>query len=219
MPSRIIVRSILLAVAIAFISIYVVSALSEDALWIVLRGNMVASMAALIVCIAAGLSSRSLKRESRRLEFRKNTSESASKDATGWLPLRDSHYINGMGALITSVLLPLMWAASATAVEYARLSECATYGSGTTECNGAGWFVVGIMLWLPVPGVVVLTPVTYVLGRNVLRAAGKAYDWPVRLEYGTHPALKVAQTLRQVQFVLIWCWPVFFVFFVWLIPG
>lgn len=79
-----------------------------------------------------------------------------------------------------------------------------------------GWFVVGIMLMLPVPGVVVLTPVTYVLGRNVLRAAGKAYDWPVRLEYGTHPARKVAQTLRQAQFVLIWCWPVFFVWlFTW----
>jgi len=162
---------------------------------VLLIGNLVAQVAALVVSVLAGLSSNDLKHKIRILEFRKDTSESASKDVTGWRPLRNPHYVRGMAALITSLLLPPMlvgcWAAG---IWDQPLIE--------TDTDFLG-FIALLMLSL---GVVTLTPITYMRGRDVFRAAGEVYDWPVRPAYSTHPALKVARTLRQTQFVLIWCW-------------
>jgi hypothetical protein len=162
---------------------------------VLLIGTLAAQVAAIVVSVLAGLSSNDLKHKIRILEFRKDTSESASKDATGWRPLRNTHYVRGTAALITSVLMPFMvvgcWAAMAWDQPFIE-----------TDWDFLG-FVALLMLSL---GGVVLTLITYMRGRAVLREAGEVYDWPARPAYGTHPALKFARTLRQTQFVLIWCW-------------
>lgn len=206
MPRRSIIRLILIAAAASVLGLLVPAALLGGAFPLFFLGNLAAQVSAIVVSIVAGLSSSGLKHKIRILEFRKDTSENASKDATGWVPLRNPHYVRGMAALITSVLLPLMWAGLIAAGVYAQESACDTYGSGTTECGGMQWLGAVILIYLFLAGVLVLTPITYMLGRDVLRRAGEVYDWPARPAYDTYPALKFAQTLRQTQFVLIWCW-------------
>lgn len=206
MPRRSIIRLILIAAAASVPGILGSALFLGGAFPLFFLGNLVVQVAAIVVSIVAGLSSNRLYRKIRRLESSKDTSESASTDATGWVPLRNPHYVRGMAALITSVLLPLMWAGLIAAGVYAQESACGTYGSGTTECGGMQWLGVAILIYMFLAGVVVLTPITYMLGRDVLRMAGAVYDWPARPAYDTHPALKFAQTLRQTQFILIWCW-------------
>jgi hypothetical protein len=68
------------------------------------------------------------------------------------------------------------------------------------------WLGIALVMLLFAPGAIILTPVTYLRGRDVLRLAGKVYDWPVNPRFSTHPALTVAKTLRQTQLVLLWSW-------------
>lgn len=172
-------------------------------------GNSVVQAVALIVGFITFLASRSLKHEIRRIDH--------LKDGAGWLPIRSSHYVRGVAALIVSILLPLGWVGFATTLTFAQSQVCGVYDG--TECSGMQWFAYGIILLMFAPGVILLTPITYMLGRDVLLAVVKVYDWPTKPRFSTHPALKIAQTMRQAQRVLLWGCLVLIVLFVLIVRG
>ncbi len=208
---RALIPAAFLAVVLALVKLATLSttdpwAFTSAAGSILLIGNLSVQFAALVVIAMTGRSRTDLKRGVSQDEFPGEISEDASKDDAGRMPGRNPHYVRGVAALITSILIPVMWVGYYVAMTFARSQVCAVYGDRDGQCGGMQWLGIALVMLLFAPGAIILTPVTYLRGRDVLRLAGKVYDWPVNPRFSTHPALTVAKTLRQTQLVLLWSW-------------
>lgn len=208
---RALIPAAFLAVVMALVELATLSttdpwAFTGAAESILFIGNLSVQFAALVVIAMTGRSRTDLKRGVSQDEFPGEISENAQKDDAGWMPGRNPHYVRGVAALITSILIPVMWVGYYVAMTFARSQVCAVYGDSDGQCGGMQWLGIALVMLLFAPGAIILTPVTYLRGRDVLRLAGKVYDWPINPRFSTHPALTVAKTLRQTQLILLWSW-------------